>query len=79
MNIKWTMPTALTWVTWWALKVDVEEAYGGYPTWLHIFGLAFIVVAFVTIVVPGFFPYKGDTIIKGTKQKAKRNSVVNED
>ena len=61
ISIKWIMPTVLVWVTWWALKQDVETAYGGYPTWLHILGLSFIVVGFLMVIIPGFFPYKGDT------------------
>lgn len=63
LNIKYVLPTSLTWITYWAFKLDIDNGYGNYPKWLNYLGIAFVFVGMLCVVIPAFFPYKGDTVM----------------
>lgn len=65
MNIKYSLPTALSWIAWWSFKKDVEEGYGDYSDWYAYVGYAVVFVGLLFVFIPGFFPYKEDA--KDTK------------
>jgi len=57
LNIKFSLPTALTWIAWWSFKKDMEIGYGNYSDWYAYVGMAVVAVGLVFVFVPALFPY----------------------